>query len=101
MFQKLNQVEKRYKEITQRLYDPAVVSDVEQYRRLMKESKNLEPIVEAFREYNRTQQHIEEARSLLEAGGLDREMRELAELELAEGREKKDGIRQNKISSKE
>ena len=92
MFQKLNQVEKRYEEITQRLYDPAVVSDVEQYRRLMKESKNLEPIVEAFREYNRTKQHIEEARSLLEAGGLDREMRELAELELTEGREKLESL---------
>ena len=88
MWNRLTEVEKRYEEITQRLYDPAVVADVEEYRKLTKESKELEPLVERYREYRRSQAHYEEARRLLESGGLDRELRELAELELAENREK-------------
>ena len=88
MWNRLTDVEKRYEEITQRLYDPAVVADVEEYRKLTKESKELEPLVERYREYRRSQAHYEEARRLLESGGLDRELRELAELELAENREK-------------
>ena len=51
MFDKLYEVEKRYDEITARLYDPAVTSDVERYRSLMKESAELAPIVEKYREY--------------------------------------------------
>ena len=88
MFERLNEVEKHFEEITQRLYDPDVVSQVEQYRELMKESKALEPIVEKYREYRTARAHHEEARTLLEAGGLDREMKELAELELADNRER-------------
>ena len=76
MWNRLTEVEKRYEEITQRLYDPAVVADVEEYRKLTKESKELEPLVERYREYRRSQAHYEEARRLLESGGLDRELRE-------------------------
>ena len=32
MWNRLTEVEKRYEEITQRMYDPAVVADVEEYR---------------------------------------------------------------------
>lgn len=88
MFDRLIEVEKHYEEMTQRLYDPAVVSDVEQYRSLMKESKSLEPLVGKFREYRVYKDHYEEARSLLDAGGLDKDMKELAELELEENQQK-------------
>ena len=90
MLEKLSEVEKRYEEIAHKLYDPSVVADVEQYRELMKESRNLEPIVEKYREYATALRQAEEARALLDGGGLDRELRELAEMELAEGREKAD-----------
>ena len=88
MRDKLSEVEKRYEEIEHRLYDPSVVADVEQYRQLMKESAALQPIVEKFREYTAAKRYAEEARGLLDGGGLDKEMRELAEQELAENREK-------------
>ena len=88
MLDRLSEVEKRFEEISQRLYDPSVVADVDQYRELMKESKLLQPIVEKYREYTLAQRHYEEARALLDGGGLDAEMKELAELELAENREK-------------
>ena len=88
MLDKLSEVEKRYEEIEHRLYDPSVVADVEQYRQLMKESAALQPIVEKFRDYTAAKRYAEEARGLLAGGGLDKEMRELAEQELAENREK-------------
>jgi peptide chain release factor 1 len=86
MFDKLTEVEKRFEEITRRLYDPDVVSDVEQYKQIMKETKNLEPIVEKFREYKSALKQNEEARSLLEEAGIDKEIKELAELEFEESR---------------
>lgn len=88
MFERLAEVEKRYEEIAQRLYDPDVVSDVEEYKRLMKESKTLTPIVEKYREHRLARQNHEEAQAMLEAGGLDSEMRELAEAELLESQKK-------------
>lgn len=90
MFDRLSEVEKRYEEMAQQLYDPAVVSDVERYRSLMKESSRLAPIVEKYREYRRAETAQAEARALLDEGGLDREMRELAESELTESRDQLD-----------
>lgn len=88
MFDQLVQVEKRYMEMEQRLYDPAVVSHVEEYQQLMKESCQLEPIVLKYREFKAAERQGEEALSLLNAGGLDKDMRQLAEEELAESKEK-------------
>ena len=45
MFEKLSSVEERYEDIGTRLSDPAVIGDNEKYRSLMKEYKNLTPIV--------------------------------------------------------
>ena len=50
MFDKLREVECRYEHIQQRLSYPGMVSDVEEYTRLMKESKSLLPVVEKYRE---------------------------------------------------
>lgn len=88
MFDQLAQVEKRYREIEQRLYDPAVVSHVEEYQQLMKESSQLSPIVQKYQEYQAAKQQGEEALALLESGGVDKELRELAEQELADSKEK-------------
>ena len=85
MFDKLYEVEKRYDEITARLYDPAVTSHVERYRSLMKESAELAPIVEKYREYQQAKARQEEALALLD-GGTDPELRELAEQELTDGK---------------
>lgn len=71
MFEKLSSVEERYEDISTRLSDPAVISDNEKYRSLMKEYKNLTPIVEKYREYRKACASHEEAAELLEEGGLD------------------------------
>ena len=61
MFDKLVEVEKRFDEIEQQLMDPAVVTDQKLYASLMKEMKNLTPVVEKFREYSAAKQNIEDA----------------------------------------
>ena len=92
MFDKLSSVEERYEEISARLYDPEVISNQEEYRSLMKEHKNLTPVVEKYREYAKTKKAIEESREMLEEGGLDKEMREMFQEEFDTAREALEGI---------
>ncbi len=75
----------RYDEINQQLSDPAIVGDQALYRALMKEHKQLTPIVEKFRSYQVLEQHFNEAESVLKETN-DPEMRELAELEYKENK---------------
>lgn len=87
MFNKLEVFEKKYEEINQRLYDPDVISDQNLYKELMKEHKNLTPIVEKYREYKKVKLAEEEAKQMLNDKGLDKDFRELVENELEESRE--------------
>lgn len=88
MFDQLEGVAERYEEVGRQLMDPYVVSDNLRYRDLMKEHKRLTPIVEKYREYKKAKDDAEEARALLEEGGLDKDFREMVETEYAENREK-------------
>lgn len=87
MFDKLEVVEKKYEDINNRLYDPSVVSDQDIYKNLMREFKNLTPIVEKYREYKKAKKNIEEAKQMLSEGGLDKEFKEMVELDLDTSRE--------------
>lgn len=81
MFEKLNDVVKHYDEISEQLQDPSVVGDQERYRNLMKEYKRLTPLIEKFREYENYRLSAEEAKQMLEEGGLEKEFKELVEEE--------------------
>ena len=87
MTEKLNEAEKRYEEISGKLADTTVISDQEQYKKLMKEYKSLTPLVEKFREYKKAQADLDEAREMLEESGTDKELREMAQMQLAESKE--------------
>ena len=82
MLEKLQDVENRYQEISHKLTDPTVIGDNEQYRNLMREYKNLTPIVEKYREYEKAHAAYEEARQLLDEGGLDADFREMVQEQL-------------------
>lgn len=90
MLDKLLPVERRYDEISQLLMDPKVIGDNLRYRDLMKEYKNLGPLVEKIRTYQKVLDTLEEARSLLDGGGLDKEFREMLQEELASSKEEAD-----------
>ncbi|MBR6743068.1 MAG: peptide chain release factor 1 [Clostridia bacterium] len=88
MFDKLKAVELRFEEVNGLLSQPDIVSDNEQFKRLMKEHKELTPIVEKYREYAAARSSEEEARELLNAGGLDKDFKELVEEEYLEAKAK-------------
>ena len=54
----------------------------------MKEHAELEPIVEKYREYKKTQKEYEEAKEMLEDSSMDKELKDLAEMEMLEAKEK-------------
>ena len=85
MFDKLEDLLRRFEEIQNELSEPSVVSDQNRFRKLMKEQNDLTPIVEAFQEYKKEKQNIEDSLFILEEES-DEEMRELAKEELAESK---------------
>lgn len=82
MLEKLKNVEKRYEKINNDLFDPDIVSDMDKYAALMKEIKNLTPIVEKYREYVKADSAFTDAKSMLDEGGLDSDFREMIRQEL-------------------
>ena len=88
MFEKLSAVESRYEQIGVELTRPDVASDNALFTKLMKEHSELTPIVEKYREYCAAQAAEKEALEMLEAGGLDKDFKELVEEELAAAKEK-------------
>ncbi len=87
MFEKLEAVCQRLEEINRQLMEPDVVTDQNRYRELMREHKNITPVVEKYLEYKKAKASGDEARALLEEGGLDKEFREMLDEEYASSRE--------------
>ena len=84
MFQKLDAVEKRYEELTNKISDPEVIANQTGWRQFMKEHSEIEPIVQKYREYKKAKQTMEEALEMMN----DPELKELAEMEMLEAKEK-------------
>ncbi len=84
MFQKLEDVEKKYIYLTQKISDPEVISRQNEWKVMMKEHSELEPIVEKYREYKKVEKNLEEAKEMMN----DPELKELAETEMLEAKEK-------------
>ncbi|MBA2493620.1 MAG: peptide chain release factor 1 [Acidobacteria bacterium] len=83
MLEKLAQVEQNYEEITAQISAPGVTSDISAYTKLMKQHSALGEIVGKYREVKRMKEELAGANEIL-ASSNDDEMRELAELEIAE-----------------
>lgn len=87
MFEKLSVMEQKYEEISSRLSEPDVISDNKLYTQLMREYKSMTPIIEKFREYKKADDSFNEARELLEAGGLDKDFKEMVQSEFEQSKE--------------
>jgi peptide chain release factor 1 len=81
VYDKLNEIEKRYEELQRKIENPAIVTDVSAYRDTMKSIAEIEEVVVKFRELRDIRKRIAEAREMLRA---DDDMRELAEMELSD-----------------
>ena len=88
MFQKLEAVEKRFEELTQKISDPEVIARQNEWREYMKEHAELEPIVEKYREYKKVEKQYQEAKEMTDDTSTDKELKDLAEMEMLEAKEK-------------
>ncbi len=90
MFDKLLGIEARFENVNEQLCDPATVSDQQLYTKLMKELKQLTPVVEKFREYKGIKDTFEESKMLLEEGGMDKDFKEMVQEEFETAKEQLD-----------
>ena len=93
MFDKLDVLEEKFETISEKISDPEVISDQENWRKLMKEHSDLTPIIEKYREYKKLKQTILDDKQMLESGD-DKELEELIKAELAESEEKIESVSQ-------
>ncbi len=77
---RLNEAEARYDELTERMADPAVLNNAEDYRKIAKAQSELTELVAKYREWKRIDQELRDARPML--AETDPDLRQMAELEI-------------------
>ncbi len=82
MFDRLDQLEARYEDLGRQLSDPTIVNDQENYRKVAKQHRDMEPTVEKFRDFRKLRDAVADAKAMLTES--DAEMREMAQAELDE-----------------
>ena len=87
MFDKLEDLLIRLEEILSELNEPGVANDPSRFQKLMKEQSDLQPIVDAYKEYKECQQTVEESLSMLDEES-DEEMREMLKEELTDAKKR-------------
>jgi len=82
MFDKLEDLIMRYEDIMNELNEPGVADNQQRFRALMKEQSDLTPIVEAYKEYKKSKQDIDDSLAMLSEES-DEDMKEMLKEELA------------------
>ena len=87
MFDKLEDLLRKYEEVMNELSEPSVADNQERFRILMKEQSDLTPIVNAYKEYRKCNQDIEDSLTMLESE-TDTDMRDMLKDELAQAKKR-------------
>jgi len=87
MVEKLESIKQRYEDVELKLSDPQIIGDMNQFKKLNKEYRDLEPIIEIYGEYKVILNNIASAKEILD-NEKDKEMIDMAKLELDESRAK-------------
>ncbi|ADH59967.1 peptide chain release factor 1 [Thermoanaerobacter mathranii subsp. mathranii str. A3] len=90
MIDKLQAIEDRYVELSQKISDPNIISNVGEWRKYVKEHAAIEEIVLKYREYKKVVEDINSTKELLSSD--EKELREMAEEELSHLEEKKEEL---------
>lgn len=85
MIEKLEEIQKRYEEVEQKLADPTVIADMKQFKKLNIEYKELGPVVRALHDYKKIIYNMESAKEVL-ANEKDKDFLDMAKAELEENR---------------
>jgi len=94
MLEKLEEIKKRFEEVSQLIIQPEIVSDMKQYAKLNKEYKDLDKIVQQYEAYKLVLGNIKSSKEILETEK-DEEFREMAKMELDELEPKKETIEED------
>ena len=78
MLDKLEDINKRFIEVSKLIVDPEIISDMKQYIQLNKEYKDLEPIIEVYKTYKNILSNIDSSKEMLK----DDEMKDMAKQEI-------------------
>jgi peptide chain release factor 1 len=92
MFEKLDEVEKRYEKLVRLLADPRALASPREMQKLARERAEISKLVESYRLYKKVDEEIQESRALLLES--DEEMRELAKSELLALKERQTALEQ-------
>lgn len=87
MFDKLDVIEKKYEELSEKISSPEILADQEQWRKLCKEHSDITPIVSKYREYKSVKNALAEAKEMLSTEN-DPEFKELISSEIYESERK-------------
>ena len=90
MFERLEQIEARYEELSRQMANPGIISDQQKYQKIAKQHRDLEAVVEKFREYRQIRTGIADAKAMLNE--TDADIREMAAEELAQLEEREPKI---------
>src|SRR5450755_2995302 len=80
MFDRLSQMEARYDSLSRDMSDPELVNDQKKFQAIAKEHRDMEPVIEKYREYKKVTGGIADAKAMLS----DPDLKEMAQEELAE-----------------
>ncbi len=84
MFDKLEELEKKYNELTKLISDPEVIADQNSWRKYMKEQSAMKDVVDKYIEYKAVKNNMDEAKEMMS----DPEMKDMAEEEYYSSKEK-------------
>lgn len=94
MFDDLSQVKRRYEELAYRMTTPEAMNDPAAYAAMMREYKELTPLVEAYRSYTALQKEVDEEKALLDAPTEDAAFNDMVQQELRENWQKLEDLKQ-------
>ena len=86
MFDRIEDIIRKYEDISMELNEPSVISDQDRFRKLMKEQKSLEPLVECYNQYKKCKETMEESLMMLDEES-DPDMKEMLKEELAKAKD--------------
>lgn len=90
MFEKLQQMKKRYEELNELIGKPEIVARQDEWRKLVKEHSALAPIIEVYEIYLQNEQEMQNCQLLMKDS--DKEIAQLAEVEYYDLKDKKEEI---------
>jgi peptide chain release factor 1 len=83
VFDKLDFILEKYKELAAKASDPDVIADQKEWQKIVKEMSELEPVVQKYSEYKDTKEQVTDIKEMLDTGGLSSDEKEMFKEELS------------------